>query len=527
MSFEKNSDQGGVNGTEIARSAFKVMAGGLITLIAGLASQVVIASFFGAGKEMDAFLTALAVPVYLEAVLLGGLSFVIIPAFIKRRMQNREDEAWALVGTFFWLTLGVMSLVAIVGSLAAQGIIRLSAPGLNPAKSDLAAGLLAILMISVPFTGAATFTAGIQNARNRFFSPAVAPAIGSLGNVIVLLLLFERLGPISLAWGFLVSAALRAGVTVVPVWNHGWKRLIPLNDGRVLEMLRLMAPIVFFGLLTRSTLLFERYFASSLPDGDLSYLGYAFKVSSIAVALLAEGIAAAILPSMSSTYVTSGDVGLAETAEYGLRLSLAAALPVLAILSAAAIPLITILYERGAFQRIDTVNVSRIIAVVILGDVIFRMLGNVLGRAFYVTKDTRTVPVVATLTAVIYLLLASRLASLWGYVGLAWANSLMVGTTVVVLSWLLARRLKQFKVRGLINSLMAYSAASLAAYAGASASLIALRSMPTVVQLLGAFVCGGLPYLFVLHRLDRGMARSILVLTGVRQVAIRVGINRS
>jgi peptidoglycan biosynthesis protein MviN/MurJ (putative lipid II flippase) len=57
---------------EISRAALKVSIGGGLSLIAGLASQVITAYLFGAGAEMDAFFTASTIPLYLQIVLLGG-----------------------------------------------------------------------------------------------------------------------------------------------------------------------------------------------------------------------------------------------------------------------------------------------------------------------------------------------------------------------------------------------------------------------------------------------------------------------
>lgn len=512
----------------VTRSAFKVTLGGLFGLIAGVASQVVIASIFGAGVEMDAFLTALVVPLYLQAVLLSGLSFVLIPAFVQDEVEGREDDAWALVGTFLWLTGGILAVVAIGGSLFAQRIIVLSAPGLSPGKADLAARMLAILMFSVPLTGLGSLTQGIQNARNRFFWPTAATAVGSLGNLTILLVLYRTVGPLALAWGHLVSAALCAGVTVVPVLRHGWKRLMPLSDGRVHEMARLISPFLFFGILTRCTPLFERYFASGLPDGELSYLGYAYKISQIVMRLLGEGIAMAIFPAMSRAYAQDGEAGLVEKAEYGLRLTLAGALPALAILSAVAVPLVTVLFERGAFQHTATLSVSRVVPIVMVGSVLFPMLGNVVGRTFYVTKDTHTTPMVGAVTSGLYILLAKVLVDPWGYVGLAFAQLLHLGLGILVCSLLLMKKLRFFRMDKLLKDMLLYGTASLIAFLGAWLVSCVVAFLPALLQLLAACFVAGALYMTILFRIDRHIAISILEMTGVQRIVAgaKVGFRR-
>lgn len=506
----------------VARSAFKVALGGLFRLIAGVSKQVVIASIFGAGAEIDAYLTAVVAPSYLQAVLLAGLSFVLIPAFVQMDSEGNEKDAWALVGTSFWVIGGLLTVLAVGGSLLAEEMIALFAPGLDAAKADLAARMLAVLMFSLPLTGLGNLTRGIQNTRGHFFWPAMSTGIGAVGNIVVLLTLHRSVGPLILAWGYLITVFLQTIVTLIPVLRHGWVRLMPMHDDRMREVVRLMTPIIFFGVLTSAPLLFERYYASGLPDGELSYLGYASKISGILMALLGAGIAAAIFPAMARVYARKGEPGLTEKAEYGLRLTLAVAMPALAIVSAVAAPLVTLLFERGAFQHADTLSVSRVLPVVMVGTLVFPMVNNLINRACYVARDTRTVSIVAAATSGLYILLAKVLVDARGYVGLAWAQMVCAGLTVLVLLWILTRRLS-FRTRKLLGDALKYGFASIAAFLSARLISGATAFLPALLRTLLAFLGAGVLYMALLLRVDREMAGSVLEMTGVRRALARAG----
>ncbi|MCB0133243.1 MAG: hypothetical protein KDD78_20410, partial [Caldilineaceae bacterium] len=197
----------------VSRAAFRMGAGGLFSLVAGFASQMVIAALFGVGEAMDAYLTALAVPIYAQAVLLAGLSFAFIPTYIQSMEEGDEEGACRLIGTFFWLIGGVLLLVSLAVSFFAAPIIDLIAPGLTPDKAQLAAAMLSVLAFSVVLNGYAVYTTGIQNARNQFFWPAFGGAVNSVVNIVVLLALYRFLGPMALAWSFLAATAGQAIVT--------------------------------------------------------------------------------------------------------------------------------------------------------------------------------------------------------------------------------------------------------------------------------------------------------------------------
>ena len=502
----------------VSRSAFRVVLGGLISLAAGLASQAVVAALFGAGVYMDAYLTALVVPTYIQAVLLAGLPFVVIPAFVQAEEGEGDGDAWSIVGTFFWLVGIVLTVVAVLGWLFAPQIISLTAPGLSPEKAELSARMLSILMFAVPITGLRTLTRGVQSARNRFFWPAMAGALSSVVTLTALLLLFETLGPLALAWSFLASEVARASMTVVPVVRHGWARLMPLNDSRFREMLRLMIPFLLLGLVTRSMTLFERFFASGLPDGDLSYLGYAGRLPQMIMVVVGSGITTAIFPAMARAYVRDGDVGMVDRLEYGLRLSSAVALPALAVISAVAVPLITLVFQHGAFTEVDTLSVSRIVPAVMFGAVVCPMVGNVLTRAFYVTKDTRTAPIVSAATSFMYIVLAWVLVGSMGYVGLALAVPLYRSVAIAILFLLLVSRLEPLRGTSVPKYVLGYAALSFAAFLAARAIVGLLSGFPALVPLVAGAAVAALLYIAVLYWMDRVIAESVLELTGVQRV---------
>lgn len=500
----------------ISRAAFQVMAGGVFSLLVGLVNQVAIAAWFGAGSGMDAYLTALVVPAYLEAVLLSGLSFVFIPAFVGEMANGREDDAWSLVGTFFWLTSLVLTGVALVGVWFAPRIVALSAPGLSPQTGRLSAQMLAILMLATPFSGLGVFTVGVQNAGGRFFWPALGGAINSLVSVIVLLGLARWLGPLALAWAYLAATIVQSGVTVLPVARHGWRRRLPLHDRRVGELAKLILPFLLFGLLTRGGSLFERYFASGLPSRQISYLGYGHKLAGIFVTLLASGIASAIFPAMARAYAQGERSRLGEKTAYGLQLTLAVGLPAVFIAGALALPLARSLFERGAFQPADSQAVAGVMLAVLASDVLCRMVSNILGRTFYVLKDTLTPPLVSAATALIYLGLGRSFAARWGYTGLAWAALLQQAAGIAVLSLILFRKLRPASGRGWGKRVWGYTGLAGLAFAAGKLGLAWAAGLPPIVQLAALGLACGALYLGGLYLLDREMLAAVIELFGGR-----------
>jgi putative peptidoglycan lipid II flippase len=503
---------------EISRAALKVAIGGGLALIAGLASQVITAYLFGAGVEMDAFFTALTIPLYLQIVLLGGLPFVVIPAFIHEQSSGHEDDAWSLTGTMIYITSGILIITACLGVVFSRQIIDLCAPGFAEPKANLASQMLAVLMFTIPFTGLGTFTSGVENVRGHYFWPAAATAVGSIGNVITLILFHPVIGPMALALGNLVGSILQAAVTVIPVIIHGWKKIMPFNHPRIVEQLKLIAPFILFGLITNSRLVLERYFASVLPDGQLSYLGYANKIANIFVVLLASSIASAYFPAMARAYSNNGTHGLENQAKNGLKITLALALPVVIVTTVLSVPIIRLLFERGAFLPSTTVYVSILIPIVMVNEVLFRMINNLIGRTFFVIKDTITTNFISSATIIIYILFAYFLTKQWGYWGLALAQPIQVGFSILFMCLLLSRKMPTFPFSELITSFAKYAIIGVLAGLTAWFCKATTSHISSVFQLAISIVTSGAVYLGLLYLVEQDTALSIFEITGIPRI---------
>jgi len=141
------------------------------------ALQVVLASKFGAGQEMDAYLAATAIPTWISSVYVGALGFAYLPVFVERLTSGRVREAWGMTSRLFDLTVLALGLVSLSGISLAGQIMHLTAPGFAPGMLLLSASLARILWAAIPFTGAATLFAALYQSQNRFGWPAAGPLL--------------------------------------------------------------------------------------------------------------------------------------------------------------------------------------------------------------------------------------------------------------------------------------------------------------------------------------------------------------
>ena len=104
--------------TETKRFSFFIVSVSTVaSSFIGLVSTIILASNFGTGPEMDAFLIALVVPKTLSGILITCLAMLAVPRFVSVREDYGERAAWLLATRIFLLAGIVLSAASIILAL--------------------------------------------------------------------------------------------------------------------------------------------------------------------------------------------------------------------------------------------------------------------------------------------------------------------------------------------------------------------------------------------------------------------------
>jgi putative peptidoglycan lipid II flippase len=201
--------------------------------------------------------------------------------------------------------------------------------------------------------------------------------------------------------------------------------------------------------------------ASLLPEGTVSYLYYADRVMEFPLGVFGVALATAALPSMSGQAARGEHRALTDMLGFSLRLSAFVALPAAVGLIALGHPIVRLLFERGAFTPADVVATTQALAGYAVGLPAFSAT-RIAAQTFYALGDTRT-PVWAGLASVAAnVVLALTLMWPLQHAGLALASSLSAYVNLLLLCWLLRRRLGPIGGQQMLGSLLRSCGASAA-----------------------------------------------------------------
>lgn len=411
----------------------------MIGIIVSFFIQIVLAAKFGAKMEMDAYLAAVVVPQFMTMVLLGALNVTFIPIFIKYETQKNKTEAWKIASIFTNFTFLILFVVSFLGCVFTPQLISVTAPGFKGESFSLTVSLVRILLPSIIFGGLNSLLSSIYYAHHQFFKPSVAPVINSLVILLSVIALQPLWGIKSIAFGVLVGSFVNFFI-LFPIFlkNKRYKFSFDFSNQGVIEIIKVMSPLVIAGLFYRATTLIQRMIASTLPEGSISYLGYATKIVTILGMITTSGISVTIFPAMARSWAEND---LAKVREYfakGIRIIMLITFPVAAIFVVLRVPIIQVIFERGKFTHDITVAVANVLMILMVYFVCAG-LGNVLGKGFYISQRTKLLAILGIIETVIYFGYSYALAKRFSYIGLAMATSMYYFFPIVINTFIMRR----------------------------------------------------------------------------------------
>jgi putative peptidoglycan lipid II flippase len=463
----------------IAAVAALLGASVLLSRVLGYAREMAIAYRLGATPEADAYRVAFQIPDLLNHLLAGGaFSIAFVPLYTRIRTHEGQAAADALLAVVLGTMTGLVTIFTLILWLGAYPLISQLFSGFAPEQQALVARLTRIVLPAQICFVAGGVIRAVLMARDRFGTQAAAPLVYNAG-IILGGLLGVRSGAEGFAWGVLGGAAGgQLVLSFLDVRAGGLRlgfRFAPL-DRRLLGYLALAAPLMLGMSLLTVDEWYQRYFGQFLETGSISHLAYARQLMLLPVAVVGQAVATAALPTFAQLASEARSGELARTLETTLRAAIALALVGGAALAVLAQPVVTVVFERGAFRAEDSAAVASILRVLAWA-VPAWVAQQIVSGAFFARGDTWRPMLVGTGMAVAALPLYVTLGPRYGVQGLAAAGVLGIAASALA-TLLLARRLHGAPRLVPIGATLAR--AGLAAAAGAAAALGALRLAPAL-----------------------------------------------
>ncbi|NOZ05917.1 MAG: oligosaccharide flippase family protein, partial [Chloroflexi bacterium] len=440
------------------------------------------------------------VPFGLAVVLRDLLEPALLPVFVRLRDQERA-RAWRLVFVVSALLVAGVVFVALLAFGNAERLAHLLAPGFQGQRIHLTATLIRWLIPSLLFLGLANLAGTILHADKRFVLPAVGDVVFRSGPVAGLL---SGAGLAGLVAGVLLGSL---GKLVTQV--AGLRRYVPPFlrefgqwEPDVRQVGQLAAPLSVGLLLAYVGVpLVENAFASTLAGGSVASLTFARKIAETLGSILPYTLGVVAFPYFAQMVLRDEARELERTLHQALRAILFFYLPITVGVILLRVPLVQLLFQRGAFDAQATQQTAWPLLWYAVG-LVPMAIEPVLVHFFFAQSDMVTPIVWDVISFVAGVALTALLIGPLGAGGIALATSLAKGIKVVALLLHTARRFPSWRLSDLARFALRLCAAVagmgavvLAVSMWAASSLAGAGTMGAALHLLAAALAGGAVYL--------------------------------
>jgi putative peptidoglycan lipid II flippase len=381
----------------LARDVTTVGGATLLSRLLGFLRDVVIAAVLGAGTLADAFFIALQIPNLFRRLLAeGALNSAFVPLWLRRKHEDGERAARRFSEDVLGTLGAALAAIAVLCALMAPLLVWLLAPGFAPDPYLYAVYFLRLTTPYLAIVGLVAVMAATLNAAGRVGAAAYGPVVFNLamiaaaGGVVI-----AGFGNAPAVGAILAGAIVVAGIFQLLVVGGATLRLPepPIApqlsaSADVRRFFRMMLPGVIAAGIPQLTLIAGTIVASSSTSA-VSWLTYAYRLYELPLGVVSIAIASVMTPAIA-VHVRADDRAASASAQsHAFQIALGLALPAAVGLAVIAGPIVTALFERGAFTASDSAAVAGALAAIALG-IPGHALEKVLASVSFAHEDTRT-----------------------------------------------------------------------------------------------------------------------------------------
>lgn len=373
------------------KATWTIAIAGVLSRTLGLIREILFNDLFGSNL-MGLFLIAFRAPNLLRDLFAEGvLSIAFITVFSKTIEKEGDDCAWNLASKILTLVGVFMGVISFLGIIYAEHIIEVLAPGFSNENS---ATTILLTQIMYPFIFCISLSAlvmGMLNSKNIFGIPALASSFFNIGSIIGGLccgwIIDSDFGPnalLGLAVGTILGGILQLLIQLPSLRHVGFhfKLNFRWNDRRVLSILTLTFPGIIAASAVQISVVISSMFSSYLGSEAIAWLYSAFRLILFPIGIFGVAVSTVTLPVLSRISATLDFRLFSLTLSRALRLVVFLTMPISVFLFVLAEPIVSLVYEHGRFNAIDSYQTARALQCYALGIINYSCV-KVLSPAFY------------------------------------------------------------------------------------------------------------------------------------------------
>lgn len=466
----------------------------VLTMIAGFASNILLAAIFGLTYQVDAYFAAVVIPTLVSTLYVSYIGKTFLPIYSQLREDGSEkiDE---FVSTIINVVGIGAILIIVLLAVFSTPILRLILPGFDQETLSSSREMLLIMSPTIFFVSINNFHGYLWQYEGKYYRVVVENFLLPTCIMISIFLGHEVIKEMSLSTGYLAGRAIGFLLLLVGT-RYTYKFVMNFSIPQVRSVFGSSSILLGTGFIARMQPLIEKSIASTVGEGSVSALAMGNKLcnpiyqgATIGVRMLAFA--------KSSKLVAKGQLDRAgELTNIVTRLLLMVIVPIATLLFVYASEITEVIFVRGGF----TAAMHGMVEVALLGlapTIVFLSISPIMSNLLFSLKNIKAQAWLGPISTLVYFLAAVQLSKDYGLLGVALALSISTCTRFLVLGFFAQKHVAVFNFKGLLFNLTLYSSASWLIFYGAK-TYIYTYNLLSIYELIIVSTVGSVCYLLFL-----------------------------
>jgi len=414
--------------------------------LVSIVSSGIIASAFGTSDAMDACVLAGVIPNYILNVVGASFNAALIPVYLQVRKEKGPEEAGRLFSSVVAMSLGLLTLVALIMLAFAPILLPILGSGFSPAKLALTRTLFYILLPTTVLSGLITNFGAILNAHEDFAIAAIAPSVVNIVQIIYLYSVVHAWGIYGLAAMSVVGNLLQLALLTwglkryrIRLWQ-GWSGI----DENLKNVLKQYLPLVAGASVMSSTALVDQAITATLGSGSVAILNYGNRLPTIITGIGVTALGTAVLPYFSKVTAARDWPGVRRLLKTYSRLIATIAISITLIIVLLSHWIIRFIYQHGHFSAADT-NIVSLVQIMFILELPFYAVGILYVRMISAMQANFILTASAAINFILNIVLDFVFMRYMGVAGIALATTIVYVLSCGYLGFMLYWKLRQIE----------------------------------------------------------------------------------
>ena len=416
-------------------------------LLALFSSQIYMSVFGTDSVYINIYSYAINIPNIIFTCIGTALSTVVIPLYVGHKAVGENEKAKEFADNILTIAT-VLTLIVVVLSIAISPVlVRFTGFSKTDSARNYAVKALMMVMPVMIFYAWNYVFQGMLQAEGKYWLPAFVSAPSSLVVIAYVLLLSDRFGVMGLLVATIIGLSLQAFILIPPLVKSGYRYRprLRFRDADIIKAGKMTIPVLIGVGSYQINMLFNSTMIARYDESMVTIITFVQNITIQLVVSLSYSVTSVLYPKLSERAAKGDMDGYKETLSSILKTIVVLLVPVTAGYISVRKPLMDILVSWGKVSD-DAVNKAEIFLSLYAIGVLGIGLKEILDRAFYSLKDTRTSAINGFFIMAVNIVLTTVLMHALGAYGIPLAYSLASIIGILNLLWQLKRKIGSYAV---------------------------------------------------------------------------------